>query len=90
MSLARILGKENWRKGAFSCTFTYAAQQAPMMRVHSVVAFAGRSFQAARVRNVDATPAVTNHSRQLQRMGDNRNRVALHADQLCHGFLGQR
>src|SRR5665647_1181019 len=69
---------------------TWNLQQPMMMCLDCTVAFAGRVSQAVCVRNIDVTPAVTDNSGLLQRMGDNRNRVPLHADQLRQGFLSQR
>jgi len=57
-------------------------QQPTMVCFDSTVAFAGRLPQTFRVRDVDVTPAVSDNSSLLQRVGDNGNRVALHADQL--------
>ena len=65
-------------------------QQPTMACFDSTVAFAGRLSQTFRVRDVDVTPAVSDNSSLLQRVGDKGNRVALHADQLRQGFLRQR
>lgn len=61
-----------------------------MMRIDGHMAFAGHLAQTARIGNVDKTPAATDHSCPLQRMGDDRYRVALHADQLGHRFPSRR
>lgn len=61
-----------------------------MMRVDGAVTLAGRLLETARVGNIDVTAAVTDYSRSLQRMSDERNRVSLHAHQLRQGFLSQR
>jgi len=61
-----------------------------MMGFDGRIAFAGRLSQTGRAGNIDVTPAVTDHSLPLQRMGHDRNRVALHADQLGQRFLSQR
>ena len=66
------------------------AQQPTMVGFDSTIAFAGRLSQTDRVRNIHVTAAVTDNSSLLQRMGDDGNRVALHADQLCQGLLRQR
>ena len=66
------------------------AQQPAMVRLDSTVALTGRLSQTFCVRNVDITPSVSDSSSLLQRMGDDGNRVAPHADQLCQGFLRQR
>jgi hypothetical protein len=53
----------------------------------STIAFAGRLSQTDRVRNIDATAAVTDNSSLLQRMGNDGNRVALHAKSPAPDFL---
>ena len=65
-------------------------QQPMMVRLDDIVALAGRLSQTFRVDDVDVAAAVADNSGLLQRVGDNRNRVALHADHLRQEFLRQR
>jgi hypothetical protein len=66
------------------------ARQSTMKCFDRTVAFAGRLSQAFRVRNIDGTSAAPHDTSLLARVGDNGNRIPLHADQLCQGFLRQR
>ena len=68
----------------------WRVQQPTLGCFDSTVAFPGRLSQTFRVRDVDVTSAVSDNSSLLQRVSDNGNRVALHADQLRQGFLRQR
>ncbi len=59
-----------------------------MLRPDRLVTFAGRFSEAFEIRDSDMSAAVADNAGLLQRMGDDRNRVALHADHLRHEFLG--
>lgn len=60
-----------------------------MLRPDCPVAFAGRSSQPFRVGDLEVTAAVTKNPGLLQRMGDDRHRVALHTDHLRQDLLRQ-
>ena len=61
-----------------------------MSRLDCLVAFAGRLSQPFRVGDLEVTAAVAKNPGLLQRMGDERHRVALHTDHLRQVFLRQR
>ena len=50
-----------------------------MVRLDGVIALAGDFSQPFGVGDFDLTPAVAKYSRLLKRIGDDRNRIALHA-----------
>src|SRR6266566_6476975 len=65
-------------------------QQSVMLSLDGSITFAGGLPQTSHIPDLDMTPAVANNSGLLQRVGDDRDRVALHADHSRQAFLGQR
>jgi len=61
-----------------------------MLPPDRMVAFAGRLFQTFDVVDFDQSPTVADDPGSLQRIGDDRDRVAPRADHLRQHFLGQR
>ena len=61
-----------------------------MFRLDGLIAFACRPPQSFNVGDFDLPAAVADDAGLLKRVGDDRNRVALHADHLCEKLLGQR
>jgi hypothetical protein len=61
-----------------------------MRRLHRVTALAGCFFQSFRVGNRNVSAAVADRAGLLNRMRDDRNRVASHAYRSREKFLGQR
>src|ERR1019366_554904 len=106
MSFARVIGKKNRQMAApdSACSADMRTivqmpagrsligrlQQSVILYLDRLVALAGGFSQTLQVCDFDMSAAVADDSGLLKRMGDDRNRVALHADHLRQEFLGQR